>query len=70
MKVYLKGILATLALSLTLMVSDSFAPPPDPGSAVGGGGSASCWPPPCVPIDGGVVLLAIAGAAIGLKRFI
>lgn len=70
MKTYMKGILATCAISLTLMVSDSYAPPPDPGGAVGGGGGSSCWPPPCVPIDGGIALLAVAGAALAVRRFV
>ncbi|MEW6470007.1 MAG: PID-CTERM protein-sorting domain-containing protein [Bacteroidota bacterium] len=27
-----------------------------------------CWPPPCVPIDGGVSLLIAAGAVYGGKK--
>lgn len=27
-----------------------------------------CWPPPCVPIDGGIVFLIAAGAAYGSKK--
>lgn len=27
-----------------------------------------CWPPPCVPIDGGISFLLIAGAAYGGKK--
>jgi hypothetical protein len=33
-------------------------PPPDP----------SCWPPPCIPIDGGVGFLVAAGIAYGVKK--
>ncbi len=33
-------------------------PPPPPG----------CWPPPCIPIDGGVSLLIAAGALYGVKK--
>ena len=33
-------------------------PPPAPG----------CWPPPCVPIDGGISLLIAAGAIYGGKK--
>jgi hypothetical protein len=33
--------------------------PPDP---------TVCWPPPCVPIDGGISLLIVAGAAYGGKK--
>ena len=38
------------------------APPPPPG------GSPGCWPPPCVPIDGGVIFLIIAGGLYGIKK--
>ena len=41
------------------------APAPPPG---GGGGTPGCWPPPCVPIDGGITFLIIAGAAYGAKK--
>lgn len=34
-----------------------------PGSA----SSPPCWPPPCIPIDGGVGFLAAAGLALGAK---
>ncbi len=37
-----------------------FAAPAPP--SVGG---ASCWPPPCIPIDGGISLLIAAGALYG-----
>ena len=33
-------------------------PPPTPG----------CWPPPCIPIDGGISLLIAAGAIYGGKK--
>jgi len=38
-----------------------FAGPPPPG----GGGSPICWPPPCIPIDGGISLLIAAGVIYG-----
>ena len=41
-----------------------FAPPSTPG----GGSPPACWPPPCVPIDGGITILLAAGAALGLKK--
>lgn len=34
----------------------------------GGGGGPGCWPPPCVPIDGGISLLIAAGAIYGGKK--
>lgn len=41
------------------------ATPPQPPS---GGGPPDCWPPPCVPIDGGISLLIAAGAVYGGKK--
>jgi len=37
-------------------------PPPPPPTGGGPGGGPACWPPPCVPIDGGISLLIAAGA--------
>ena len=34
-------------------------PPPPPS---GGGNVPNCWPPPCIPLDGGISLLVAAGA--------
>jgi hypothetical protein len=34
------------------------------------GGPPPCWPPPCIPIDGGLGLLIAAGALLGAKRAI
>ncbi|MCF8422769.1 MAG: hypothetical protein K9H41_00350 [Bacteroidia bacterium] len=34
----------------------------------GTGGSPVCWPPPCIPIDGGISLLVAAGAIYGGKK--
>lgn len=45
-------------------VSYAAAPPPPPP-----GNGPACWPPPCVPIDGGITLLMAAGAAYGAKKF-
>lgn len=46
-------------------------PPGPPGGGGGGGGSnPPCWPPPCVPIDGGIVYLMTAGMAIGVYRYL
>lgn len=38
------------------------APPPPPTDEPG------CWPPPCIPIDGGISLLVAAGAIYGGKK--
>lgn len=53
-------ILVAMALSNELL-----AQPPGPP---GGGGGPPCWPPPCVPIDGGLIYLAIGGAIYGIKK--
>jgi len=46
--------------------------PSAPGGAPLGGGApaagGSCWPPPCVPIDGGISLLIAAGAVYGGRK--
>ena len=34
------------------------------------GGTPACWPPPCIPIDGGVSFLLAAGIAIGGKKLL
>lgn len=34
----------------------------------GVGGPPPCWPPPCIPIDGGVSLLIAAGTILGGKK--
>jgi len=38
------------------------APPPPPPPP------PPCWPPPCIPIDGGVSILIVAGALYGAKK--
>jgi hypothetical protein len=59
----LKG-LATLAV---LLVSSALLAQPGGGPPVGGGEPA-CWPPPCIPIDGGMSFLLAAGLAFGGKK--
>ncbi|HRG57921.1 MAG TPA: hypothetical protein PK323_03135 [Bacteroidia bacterium] len=70
-KVQLGLFLTTIAL-LTICIPDIFAagppvvaPPPPPG-----GGGPPCWPPPCVPIDGGIGVLFAAGLALGGRKLI
>ena len=55
-------IIAILLLSFNVEMK---AQPPDPG---GGGGGPGCFPPPCVPIDGGMSWLLIAGTIYGSKK--
>lgn len=51
----------TFVIVLGSQVVFSAPPPPPTGGPV-------CWPPPCVPIDGGITFLIAAGAAYGAKK--
>lgn len=51
-----------VAFFIALATLSYAAPPPPPSTGPG------CWPPPCVPIDGGITLLMAAGAAYGAKK--
>jgi hypothetical protein len=52
-----------------LMASVCLAgPPPPPSGGGGSGGNFACWPPPCIPIDGGISLLIAAGAIYGGRK--
>lgn len=59
-KYILSFIFILMSISLTFA---QLAPPPPPP-----GGGPSCWPPPCIPIDGGISLLIAAGAIYGGKK--
>jgi hypothetical protein len=39
-----------------------------PPSPPGGASPPSCWPPPCVPIDGGLGFLIAGGMLFGIKK--
>ena len=58
-----KHILTFLLATLNLVIFAA-VPPPPPGTGPG------CWPPPCMPIDGGISILMMAGAAYGAKKII
>lgn len=51
-------ILILFFLNQTMFGAAPPPPPPPPG----------CWPPPCIPIDGGVSILIVAGALYGAKK--
>ena len=38
------------------------------GTPPTGPGDPACWPPPCIPVDGGIGFLIIIGAALGIKK--
>lgn len=53
-----------IVLLIIVPVAISYSQPPPPG----GGADPSCWPPPCVPIDGAILWLFLAGLAYGAKK--
>lgn len=57
----LKFAILTLFLVGSNMVMLS-APPPPPT------GGPACWPPPCIPVDNGIIFLIVAGALLGAKK--
>jgi hypothetical protein len=59
-------VLVGVAFEVALFAQPPGGPPP------GGGGSAGstppCWQPECIPVDGGLGFLLVAGAALGAKK--
>ena len=51
-----KKIALIILLAPTILVLGQVAPPAVP-----------CWPPPCVPIDGGITIFSIIAAAFGYR---
>ena len=58
----------TILLTFFALVYNTAIAQPPGGPGGGGTGNPSCFPPPCVPIDGGLSWLLIAGAAYGGKK--
>lgn len=56
-----KGVLLTFVFMLAFSLWGVSQPPPP-------GGPTDCWPPPCIPIDGGIGWLIAAGVAYGAKK--
>lgn len=46
-------------------LSRALPPPPPPPD---GGDEPGCWPPPCIPVDGGISLLIAAGVVYGGRK--
>lgn len=69
MKNYIRFIFVLVLLISPLVNKTMYAPPPSPpAGATGGAGGPGCFPPPCVPIDGGISFLIAAGIAYGAKK--
>ena len=65
MKKY-KLFFACLIATLFLNIDGLSAQPTTPNKP--GTGNHGCWPPPCIPIDGGISLLIAAGVAYGGRK--
>jgi hypothetical protein len=55
--------ISPLLFFIFISIDYSDAQPPPPG-----GSGPPCWPPPCIPIDGGMSFLVAAGIAYGAKK--
>ena len=58
------------AILFLMFLSEALLAQPGGGPPFGGGGGPGCWPPPCVPIDGGMSFLAALGIAFGGKKLL
>ena len=66
-----QGYIKYISVFLVLMlVTGVMIAQPGGGAPFGGGGGPGCWPPPCIPIDGGIAFLAAAGIALGGKKLL
>jgi len=65
-KLAISSLLIVIPFLITVYIGieDAYSQPPPPG----GGGDPPCWPPPCIPIDGGIGFLIAAGIAYGGKK--
>lgn len=63
------NIKTVFTLSLAMFFFIALGQPGGGGPPGGpGGGEPPCWPPPCVPVDGGLSFLIAMGAAYGGKK--
>jgi hypothetical protein len=57
-----KRILAIIGVFALSGLNAGVPPPPPPA------GGPGCWPPPCIPIDNGVIFLMVAGTLYAVKK--
>jgi hypothetical protein len=62
--------ISAAAVLVLMLLSESLFAQPGGGPPFGGGGGPSCWPPPCIPIDGGMSFLVAIGLAFGGKKLL
>ena len=55
-----------VACDIMLFAQPPGGPPPGGGGTTGG--VPPCWAPECIPLDGGIGFLLVAGAALGAKK--
>jgi len=60
----MKRLAFTLIFLFVMVCGQTLYSAPGPPPAV----NPPCWPPPCIPIDGGISALIAAGAAYGAKK--
>ena len=60
--------LACIAVAFILNIGVLFAQPASAPSNPRSTPAKGCWPPPCMPIDGGISFLIAAGVAYGGKK--
>lgn len=69
MKSSTKHIFQSILVIALILVAQSLLAQPGGGPPTGGG-NPTCWPPPCIPIDGGLGFLLAAGLAFGGKKLL
>lgn len=59
-----------LSLAFVILCNMANAQPAvgGPGGPPSGSTEPPCWPPPCIPVDGGISLIIAAGVAFGGKK--
>jgi len=71
MRKEIRRLVMILCLVIGPTVSQVCYAPPAGANPPGGGNppaGAGCWPPPCIPVDGGLVFMIAAGALYGGKK--
>lgn len=68
-KKYIKPVALLFFLVVTFNLDILAGGPPGPPGGGGGGPPGGCWPPSaCIPLDGGISFLLLAGVAYGGKK--